>query len=228
MFHVKHLLLPPGMFHVKHLPEGRPNREVPTSREILRERRIFEEDNERAAVVHDFAAHSQTHPFETLIRPPIRRPSRWFTDTQHPAEGQKPAGTLCRRGRGGKGAGGDEGERFAKGRIMPEILRPTLEYGHPAMDPEAGYGGPQPGGPLDLAVEQGRRNIRPQHCEHEARDSGATAQIQERRRVEGRCPGRGVIYVAFHRIRAQKPQPAGVFQHGAQGAEIGHAGRITT
>ena len=96
------------------------------------------------------------------------------------------------------------------------------------MDPESGCRRAQPGGSFDLAIEEGGRHIRPQHREHESRDSGATAEIQVRSGIQCRCPGRGMVDVAFHRFRAEKPQTAGILENGTQGAEIGHAGRITT
>ena len=132
MFHVKHLLLPPGMFHVKHLPKGRSSRKVPTSREILRERRTFEERYERTAVVHDFSVHSQTDQSEALVRPAVRRAGGRFADGQHPADGEQSAAHSA------VGAGGAKERAVTRGNFS----RAARDR---AQDPRPDLPAPKPG-----------------------------------------------------------------------------------
>ena len=111
---------------------------------------------------------------------------------------------------------------------MPQIFGTAFEHRHPIMDSEAGDRGPQPGGALDLAVEERGSNVWPEHRQHQPRDARAASDVEEPSRGEERGPRRGVVDVALHWVRAQETETTGVLEDDAEVAEVGHVGRITT
>ena len=110
---------------------------------------------------------------------------------------------------------------------MAEILRPSLDHRDAIGQIQPSHGGPEPGGPAGLPVEQRAGDGRPGQRQDQAGDSRPAPQVQEPPGRDRFGPRLGVPDVVLDRPRPEQSDALRVLEDGPQRVRD-HEGRITT